>query len=715
MRPRPSFRSNKERLHWSKSTMKPFRFLALAAAILLVASCQKPQTEAERNAQIDREVQQRLAAERQADEQQRLAQQQADLAAREKALADKEAAADTKAAQRAGAQVTVTPRPALAATTDTSEPESYDTFYRKLEPYGAWRETSDYGYVWQPEQAQRSSDWRPYADGRWAYTDAGWTWISEEPFGWATYHYGRWIRIRNVGWVWVPGEEWAPAWVSWRTSDQYVGWAPLPPEARFERRQGIQRWADSYYDIDADEYVFVPNEAIGSPRLVQEVVPVERNVTIVNQTVNVTNITYNNVTIVNEGPNFEQLRARSRQPIQRFKLERRASAGTDSPQAVVRGDVLAVTTPVFRAKAVERPRVVGEPIAQVSVERNWAPNRNEAEAQRAREKMKSEATPPPDAPTKRYEKPKMVGATPAPAAAASPGLTATPIASVAASPRATLTPTARPTATASPALTAMPSSSLSPTAAAAGRASTTPIATPSVTPKPTASLSPIPPGTSTLAPSASASPTLTPPVRQNLRPKPALSATPTPTMSPSPMSPVTAPSTPVASVAPSPTPPARRDVVPRPGVSPVPGASASEAPSIAPLVPPARRGPQPIRSLPPSDPAGTIAPAITPPAVTTPAALRPRPAAPDAATSPFVPPASSSPRTVPQVSVTPQVMPSPTPPNPADPDAAPSAQDRPAGGPPWGRNRRGPNRRPQRPLPADTDPSATPSVTPQVP
>ena len=72
-------------------------------------------------------------------------------------------------------------------------------------------------------------NWRPYADGYWAYTDVGWTWVSNEDFGWATYHYGRWARLRDHGWVWVPGREWGPAWVSWRTGGDYVGWAPLPP------------------------------------------------------------------------------------------------------------------------------------------------------------------------------------------------------------------------------------------------------------------------------------------------------------------------------------------------------------------------------------------------------------------------------------------------------------------------------------------------------
>src|SRR2546423_743050 len=66
---------------------------------------------------------------------------------------------------------------------------SVDFFYNNM-PGGSWIDVEDYGYGWQPEVAVSDSDWRPYADGYWAYTDYGWTWISYEDFGWATYHYG---------------------------------------------------------------------------------------------------------------------------------------------------------------------------------------------------------------------------------------------------------------------------------------------------------------------------------------------------------------------------------------------------------------------------------------------------------------------------------------------------------------------------------------------
>src|SRR3954449_9355478 len=100
-------------------------------------------------------------------------------------------------------------------------------FYDDLAPYGHWIERPRYGWVWTPRNV--SSSWRPYQDGRWVWTEDGWTCVSDEPYGWATYHYGRWYDDPDYGWEWIPGDEWAPAWVSWQEADDYVGWAPLPP------------------------------------------------------------------------------------------------------------------------------------------------------------------------------------------------------------------------------------------------------------------------------------------------------------------------------------------------------------------------------------------------------------------------------------------------------------------------------------------------------
>jgi hypothetical protein len=100
-------------------------------------------------------------------------------------------------------------------------------FYQPLAPYGSWVEVSSYGRCWHPTDV--GADWAPYTAGHWEWTDAGWYWQSDEPWGWACCHYGSWYYDPSVGWVWIPGTEWAPAWVTWRDSDDYIGWAPCGP------------------------------------------------------------------------------------------------------------------------------------------------------------------------------------------------------------------------------------------------------------------------------------------------------------------------------------------------------------------------------------------------------------------------------------------------------------------------------------------------------
>jgi len=513
---------------------KLFVFPAVVVLAGLI-SCQKQQTEAEKNAEVERQVQERLAAEHQTEQQQELTQRQADLEAREKALADKEKAAASTPARRERSESEPVTRPlAVSGARPTS---GYSTFYTKLEPYGGWIETSDYGYVWQPRETESSRSWRPYTNGRWVYTDAGWTWISEEPFGWATYHYGRWTRLRGIGWVWVPGNQWAPAWVSWRKSNDYVGWAPLPPEARFDQHTGIHNWSDSYYDIGPDQYCFVPTREIGAQRIESTIVPPERNVTIVNETTNVTNITYNNTTVVNEGPNYEELRTQSREPLQRFRLERNLSVdvNVEAPRPLVQGETVVVAAPVIAAPvASERPPTVKQTIAQATVDLGWAAIADHEVAKKARDKIKSEATPPSNAPPKKFVKaaamtsrsPQTVespatsiSSTPVPSATMS--VTQAPSASATSTPESKTTPR-RATSfeqSPTPATTSTPVSSAATLSTASQRRgrllvpSATPVRqmTPSATPKPAASSSPTPTDTisSTQIPAPLASSTST--------------------------------------------------------------------------------------------------------------------------------------------------------------------------------------------------------------
>ncbi|MBI5730995.1 MAG: hypothetical protein HY963_07645 [Ignavibacteriales bacterium] len=114
---------------------------------------------------------------------------------------------------------------------------SFNFFYSSLRSYGEWIQLDNDLVVWRPHGIH--SRWRPYSEGRWSWTSNGWYWDSYEPFGWATYHYGRWYNDDYYGWIWIPDYDWAPAWVEWRYDDDYIGWAPLPPYARFEINFGI--------------------------------------------------------------------------------------------------------------------------------------------------------------------------------------------------------------------------------------------------------------------------------------------------------------------------------------------------------------------------------------------------------------------------------------------------------------------------------------------
>jgi hypothetical protein len=86
-----------------------------------------------------------------------------------------------------------------------------------VEPYRSW--------CWRPLGV--SADWRPYWRGRWGAYPGGMTWISDEPWGYVTYHHGRWGWEVGLGWYWIPGIYYAPAWVAWQSADIYFGWAPL--------------------------------------------------------------------------------------------------------------------------------------------------------------------------------------------------------------------------------------------------------------------------------------------------------------------------------------------------------------------------------------------------------------------------------------------------------------------------------------------------------
>ena len=325
---------------------------------------------------------------------------------------------------------------------------SVDFFYNNLSG-GSWIEVGDYGYCWQPDVAASDSNWRPYSDGYWTYTDLGWTWVSYEDFGWATYHYGRWARLSDLGWVWVPGSdselEWGPAWVSWRTGGDYIGWAPLPPRGHvvYEDRP-ITSQVDVEFDIGPSCYNFIDVRYIGEPVLRERIIERSQNVTYVNQTVNVTNITHKNKVVYNYGPDFNVVSARSSRPIQRLKLERQSNvdfsvAARSGAMTKVEGDRLVVGAPLTIRKSAKQvaPPTVKVKVAQAKLDHGWSGVSDPKAQEQLKKKMQTEDSkkiPPPTGGASRAVQ-AAGSASPvvsaSPAASNTPGTVTSPVASVA--------------------------------------------------------------------------------------------------------------------------------------------------------------------------------------------------------------------------------------------------------------------------------------------
>jgi hypothetical protein len=187
-------------------------------------------------------------------------------------------------------------RPARAYTS-----VSVTFFYDSLAPYGDWVTVSSYGRCWRP--ARVSASWQPYLDGEWIYTDAGWTWVSYDPWGGDPYHYGTWVYTARYGWIWIPGTIWAPAWVTWYITDDAFGWAPVPPSFGV----GISGYAGPALTVSRAAYVFVPAQQFAGVNVSSVRVPVSQNATLISRSRPLTRFAVQGGVLSSGGPALPQV------------------------------------------------------------------------------------------------------------------------------------------------------------------------------------------------------------------------------------------------------------------------------------------------------------------------------------------------------------------------------------------------------------------------
>jgi FecR protein len=185
---------------------------------------------------------------------------------------------------------------------DRSESANYIspevTGYEDLDTYGHWHYEADYGPVWTPVGI--APGWAPYRVGHWAYVEPwGWTWVEDEPWGFAPFHYGRWAFVGG-GWCWAPGPiavrpVFAPALVAFVGGAGFgigigvgpaVAWFPLAPREVFVPWYHVSRG-------------YFTNVNVTNTRVNVTQVTNVYNTTVINNRTTITNVTYANQHVTN--------------------------------------------------------------------------------------------------------------------------------------------------------------------------------------------------------------------------------------------------------------------------------------------------------------------------------------------------------------------------------------------------------------------------------
>lgn len=224
---------------------------------------------------------------------------------------------------------------------------SFQMFYNNLQPHGQWINYGTHGYCWIPNNV--GPNFRPYyTNGHWVMTDYGNTWVSDYSWGWAPFHYGRWTYDDYYGWIWVPGNTWGPAWVSWRNGGGYYGWAPLAPGINVNIAVGPRSYCSN------DWWIFIPQRQIYNTRFHNYWRGPRYNTTIINRTTVINNTYVRGNRRYVAGPRRGHVQQATGRPVRTYGVR----SGMKPGRTQVRGNTLSVYNPRVQQRSNERPQRV---------------------------------------------------------------------------------------------------------------------------------------------------------------------------------------------------------------------------------------------------------------------------------------------------------------------------------------------------------------------
>jgi hypothetical protein len=232
--------------------------------------------------------------------------------------------------------------------------------FEDLDDYGDWRDDPNYGHVWFPNQID--AGWAPYHRGHWDWISPwGWTWVDDFSWGYAPFHYGRWVSVGGR-WGWVAGPVavravYAPALVVFIGGGPggfggNVGWFALGPR---------EVYVPSYHVSAA----YVNRVNISNTTVSVTNVTNVYNTTIIHNTTNITNITYANRSVQGAVMVVPQHAFVSAQPVAKVQVTVSAQQIASAPLS---GRVAVAPTreSVLGARAATAGHVTAPPAAVAS-------------------------------------------------------------------------------------------------------------------------------------------------------------------------------------------------------------------------------------------------------------------------------------------------------------------------------------------------------------
>lgn len=187
-----------------------------------------------------------------------------------------------------------------------------------LGAFFVWKPSDDIAIGITTGQTQvQKPVYTPYSNGQWVNTDQGWYFQAATPYEETTSHYGRWAMTPDMGWVWVPGRVWSPAWVEMRENNDYVAWTPIPPSVYF---------VNNVFTVpvieDADRYVVVEKRYFVEPTIYKYMYLENKNKIMIKEMTKTNGIMVMNKTIINKGPELTSIETITGKKIEMVKIKR---------------------------------------------------------------------------------------------------------------------------------------------------------------------------------------------------------------------------------------------------------------------------------------------------------------------------------------------------------------------------------------------------------